>query len=356
MDWRRALSVALIVVSGAAILLTVIPAVPSNEWWIRVWDFPRSQLLAVIVACLLLSPVVLSLRKGPVLIGLAALVGAGAWQAYRVWPYTPLAATEAVAMASCPVESRLLLLTANVQVSNRTSEPLLTMVDQTQPDLVLLVETNQWWDEELEPFKQAYREHISQAREDGYGMHLFSRYELIDPQVRFLLEDYVPSIKTGVRLPSGREITFHGVHPVPPPLEDTEERDAELLLIAREIREEQTSAIVAGDLNDVGWSRTTRLFQEISGTLDPRIGRGPFPTFNADWPILRWPLDYVFFDPSFRLVDMGLMDHVGSDHFPLLIELCHAPELVSVQRNARPSPAEVERASEAIQQGREEAR
>ena len=356
MRWRRVVSIALITLGGAAVLLTALPAVPSNEWWIRIWEFPRSQLLAVIVVCLVLSPLLLSLRKWWVLLGLAALAGAGAWQAYRIWPYTPLAAVEAVAVASCPTDSRLLLLTANVQVSNRTSEALLTMINQTQPDLVLLVETNQWWDEELEPLKQAYDEHISNPREDGYGMHLFSRFELVDPQVRFLLEDYVPSIRTGVRLPSGSTITFHGVHPVPPPLEDTDARDAELLLIAREVREEQTSAIVAGDLNDVGWSRTTRLFREISGALDPRIGRGPFPTFNADWPILRWPLDYVFFDPGFLLVDMQVMGHVGSDHFPLLIQLCHRPELAPIQRNDEPSPAEVERASDAIEEGREELR
>ena len=104
---------------------------------------------------------------------------------------------------------------------------------------------------------------------------------------------------------SGTIIDFHGVHPKPPPLHDTKRCDAELLIVGRQVRSGSRPAIVAGDLNDFAWSDTTRLFQQISGLLDPRIGRGLYSTYNANWPFLRWPIDQVFFENSFTLNRTG---------------------------------------------------
>lgn len=174
--------------------------------------------------------------------------------------------------------------------------------------------------------------------------------------MRFLVEDYVPSIKTGLRLPSGPRIDLYGLHPKPPPLQDTERRDAELLIVGQEVREEAAPSIVAGDLNDVAWSRTNSLFQEVSGLLDPRIGRGLYATFNADWPLLKWPLDHVFFEKSFRLLEIAVMGDIESDHFPFYVALCHDPAAPDVQDQPQPEPSDMEAAEEVIEEGREEAR
>ncbi|PRQ02175.1 hypothetical protein ENSA5_26340 [Enhygromyxa salina] len=85
------------------------------------------------------------------------------------------------------------------------------------------------------------------------------------------------------------------------------------------------AVIVAGDMNDVAWSSTTRRFQRISGLLDPRICRGIYATYHAKLPIMRWPLDHVFFSEELRLVEMRRLGRFGSDHFPILITLSHEP-------------------------------
>ncbi|WP_425414922.1 endonuclease/exonuclease/phosphatase family protein [Rubellimicrobium mesophilum] len=115
-------------------------------------------------------------------------------------------------------------------------------------------------------------------------------------------------------------------------------------------------SIVAGDLNDVAWSHTTRLFQRISGCLDPRRGRGMFNTFHADYPIFRWPLDHIFHEASFTLVRLERLPHIGSDHFPVLAELCFEPAAEARQVTPEPAQEDLEEAQEKIDEGRRAAR
>ncbi len=337
---------------AAGVAVTLLPLLPSDDSFIRVWDYPRVQVVMLLAAVLLVLPLVLRpFTRGRAFFA-AAVAGALAWQVGRILPYTPIHPVEARQDAECDDASRLSLLVANVLVTNREAGPLLAQIDALQPDLVLLVESGEWWDRALGPLRAAYPYEVRQPQDDGYGMHLFSRLELVGPEVRFLLQNYVPSIRTGLRLRSGATIMLYGVHPRPPPLEDTERRDAELMLVGREVESDPTPAIVAGDLNDVAWSKTTTLFQDVSGLLDPRVGRGPYPTFNANWPLLRWPIDHVFFEASFRLVDLAVLPHVGSDHFPFFVSLCHAPEAAAEQRRPEPKPEDAAKAEEKIEEGR----
>src|SRR3546814_14501423 len=85
------------------------------------------------------------------------------------------------------------------------------------------------------------------------------------------MQPHVPSVKAGLRLRSGEVVDFYGVHPEPPfPGDDSGERDAELVQVGREVRKSGRATIVMGDLNDVAWSHSSRLFRRLSGMKDPR--------------------------------------------------------------------------------------
>jgi endonuclease/exonuclease/phosphatase (EEP) superfamily protein YafD len=222
---------------------------------------------------------------------------------------------------------------------------------------VLTLETDDWWRERLEVLDQNYPFRLKQPQGNYYGLHFFSKLELRSPEVRFLLEDDIPSVRSSIRLRSGDWIEFYGLHPRPPQVkEDTETRDAELLMVGREIRADGRPSIVAGDLNDVAWSHTTRLFQRISGCLDPRKGRGMFNSFHANYPIFRWPLDHIFHESSFTLVHLERLPSIGSDHFPVFVELCYQPAAEAAQQTPEPAREDLEEARDRIEEGREAVR
>src|SRR5690606_18309926 len=123
---------------------------------------------------------------------------------------------------------------------------------------------------------------IKHPLDNTYGMMMLSKLPLTYSPVNFLVTDSIPSIFTRITLPSGSMIDFYGVHPEPPmPGTDTYERDTELLIIGKKIRESDIPTIVAGDLNDVGWSVTSKLFRKYSELVDPREGRGLYNTYNV---------------------------------------------------------------------------
>lgn len=342
----------LVAIGLLAALVSVGPHIPSNEALIRLSDFPRLQVGAILLVVLLLAPLLLPRARRSTWAFMAVIGTALGSQFWAVLPYTPLHPTQALRAPSCAPEATVSLFAANVLYSNRDAAPLLDMVAGLEPDLVLLSETDGWWDAALAPLQARYAATVAQPQENHYGMHLFADLPLIDPRVRRLVEDEVPSILTGVRLRSGAVFDLYALHPRPPPLSDTEERDAELLIVAEEVRGRSRPAVVAGDLNDVAWSNSTRLFQQVSGLLDPRIGRGLYSTFHAQWPGMRWPLDYVFFDEAFTLIGLRVLPEIGSDHFPLLVSLCLGGPAAVAQEAPEAEAREIEQAREAIREGR----
>ena len=182
-------------------------------------------------------------------------------------------------------------------------------------------------------------------------MHVYSKLTLSDSKIDFLVEPDVPSMHSLVQLPSGQQVRMHFLHPAPPsPTENdaSSERDAELLIVAKSVFNANIPVIVTGDLNDVAWSETTRLFRKISGLLDPRAGRGMFNTFHAGYWFIRWPLDHLFLSEHFTLSKMRRLPRFGSDHFALLAELSLEPRNETDQNGLEANSADMMLANQKI--------
>ncbi|MGE0312712.1 MAG: endonuclease/exonuclease/phosphatase family protein [Lautropia sp.] len=353
------LSFLFVVTSGLVVIATLAPFSRRKEWWVRGWEFPRLQ---IAVAALVLSAL-LAWREqlaGPLSVPLqVVLAGCFLWQLAWILPYTRLTRREvrqsrivrrrassattragvataglhagdasgAVApadVAPADAEGRLRLMSVNVLMRNRAADRLLGLVERVDPDVLITLESDAWWERRLDTLDARYPHACKCPLDNRYGMHVYSRLAFETAETRFLIEPGVPSMRLTIRLVGGERVRLNVVHPTPPSpteRETSRQRDAELVMVGLEVVGLDMPVVVAGDLNDVAWSRTTRRFRKISGLLDPRRGRGMFNTFHADWPGLRWPLDHVFHSSHFALAEIRRLPPIGSDHFPILVDL-----------------------------------
>lgn len=315
-------------VTLALVTATLLPLWRHPHWIIRGMDFPRLQ-LAIGATILLLTQLSL-LDFGEITPWILSLVTLFclAWQLWWIIPYTSFWPLEVRAATDSSDDRRLSILTSNVLTSNHNAEALLALVRQHQPDILVTLESDQWWQDRLDTLQPEMPHSIKCPLDNLYGMHVYSRLPLDEPKIEFLVQDQIPSMHALLKLRTGDRVRMHFLHPAPPsPTENEEssERDAELVIVARSVAESDQPVIVTGDLNDVAWSATTRLFRKISGLLDPRVGRGMFNTFHANYPFIRWPLDHLFHSHHFTLHSMQRLPPIGSDHFALLTELAYAP-------------------------------
>ena len=247
------------------------------------------------------------------------------YQCWLVFPYTEMHALEIDSYMPELDGNRhsLKLMSCNVLMTNRDSARLLYFIETHQPDIFISLESDLWWEAQFDELKD-YPYTLKCPLDNLYGMHIYSKYPLLDAAINFEVEADKPSMDVRVQVAENTHVHLYVVHPAPPaPAENTEstERDLELLTLAKHVANRKDRIIIAGDLNDVAWSATTRLFRQISGLLDPRVGRGLFNTFNAFHWYARWPLDHVFLSNHFKVQDIQRLPAMGSDHFPLLIEL-----------------------------------
>lgn len=333
----HAIKTGLEIAGGLIILFTLIPIIKHDYWTFRIFEYPRIQklFLNLVIGILFIYLVpAYGLRYWAFVM---LLSGNATYLFVKIFPFTFFAKNALLGTTKDDPDNRITIVSSNVFQHNRNAEGCMALLRKYDPDVILLLETDQFWYEGTKELGSKYEHQVLVPLENTYGMLLYSKLKLIDPQVRYLVDPEIPSIVTKVELKSGKQVNLHCVHPTPPvPGENTHstERDKELLLIAKEVKHQAVPCIVVGDLNDVAWSYTTELFTKISGMLDPRIGRGFYNTFHAKYPILRFPLDHIFCSTDFKLITLARLENFNSDHFPILI--CLQYEASASQQQEEP--------------------
>lgn len=318
------MNIFLLVLSSLLLIFSFLSVIKHDYWTFRIFDYPRLQKFVATVFTLIM---VVLLYDGEMLnkyllIGFLSINLA--FLAYQIFPFTFLGKKHILrAQKSIPGQS-ISIIIANVYQDNTNYKGCIHELNKNEADVILLLETNKMWEQETSCLEKTHPFYHRVPLENTYGMLLYSRYELINTEVKFLVEEEIPSIHTKIKLPCGQLIQLYALHPTPPvPNENprSTERDKELLLVADLAKASTDPVIVIGDMNDVAWSYTTELFLKMSGLLDPRRGRGFYNSFHAHYPIMRFPLDHAFISTDFKLKHMKRLHNFDSDHFPIYIAL-----------------------------------
>ncbi|TKC09895.1 endonuclease [Pedobacter polaris] len=327
---------ALFYISVLIIIASLVPLIRHDFWLFRVFEYPRLQKLVLNVVLLIAYfwfPPITVYEK---IVGCALVLNLG-YLIYQVFPFTLLGKRQIISARYPAGDNNILLLIANVYQDNRKSQSYLELIKRCDPDVLLMVETNSWWQEQIDVIGNEYPHQLKVPLENTYGMIFYSKLELREGSINFLVEEDIPSIQVDVKLRSGQWVRLYCLHPQPPvPQENprSTERDREILMVAELAKDCELPVIVMGDLNDVAWSYTTELFGKVSGLLDPRRGRGFFNSFNAKYLFLRFPLDHIFCSADFTLSGIKRMESCGSDHFPMCVNLQYDPR--SEKNNEKP--------------------
>lgn len=340
-------------------VLMLIPTLASltkfDEWWVRAFDFPRIQISFLVLLVLIVTSLISPFEELWQFILTGLLTLSLIYQLVKIFPYTILAKKQVLSFKGNDPDAIISVLVSNVLTTNKKYEKLIALVKRKQPDVLLALETDIIWEEKLKVIEKTYPYSVKIPQDNLYGMHLYSKFKLEEIEVKYLIKDDIPSIHGYVRMNNNIRFKIHALHPKPPsPTEDltSTNRDAELLLVGKDVKKDEEPVLVFGDLNDVAWSRTTNLFQKLSGLLDPRRGRGFYNTFHADYRLLRWPLDHVFHTNDFTLIELSRLEHIGSDHFPMFIKLNYEPRAEILQEEPEEADEdEREWAEEKINEG-----
>jgi endonuclease/exonuclease/phosphatase (EEP) superfamily protein YafD len=216
------------------------------------------------------------------------------------------------------------VMSFNLLSTNESYSDVIDYIDRVDPDLVLLHEASRPWEVAMESAELDYQ--IVRPRSD----------ELIFGTLVLLRGDSVEAISHGFAASSARAVELSyvpegwttpisvlGAHPLAPTDEERASLRNAQLAFAAEWAANQTGAfVVVGDLNATPWSWPLRRLLASGDLLNSQRGFGLQPSFSAESILLlRVPIDHLLHSPALEVTDRDLGPPLGSDHFPLLVDL-----------------------------------
>lgn len=217
----------------------------------------------------------------------------------------------------------LRILSYNVLTQNDSHGEVLAYLQNSDADILFLMETNPEWVEALDPLRAKYPHSIEVPRIDNFGMILFSRHPIVSQKIHQFADASiaVPLIHAVIDL-DDTHLDVIGCHPVPPvSARMSSSRNTYLTAITQRTTETRNPTLVLGDFNATVWSPFLRDFLETTSLHDTGHKQG----FQSSWrrlnPFFSLPIDHVFHSDGVLCTGREIGPSMGSDHRPVIADL-----------------------------------
>lgn len=208
------------------------------------------------------------------------------------------------------------LLSYNVNEYGFQFASTLALIHKTQPDIVVLVEIDYRWLQELAELERVDGYHMVQRR----GVAIYSRFPIEMYELPDRAPVGMPSALSHVTI-AGQRVTLIGAHPSSPDGRGmAAQRNSQLADLARFATAAERPLIVVGDLNTTSWSPYFSDLVRAANLRDSRRGFGIQPTFPVPFPPALIPIDHCLVSEGIHVHSRRVAPASGSDHYPILIE------------------------------------
>ena len=213
------------------------------------------------------------------------------------------------------VAPALNILSSNVRYTNKNYSSLIDAVNTIKPDVVIVQEATNDWNDALFVIHPAYPFRVLHPESGPRGMLLFSKKPLIHSEVVIHPLTKHSTLSTSIEL-GGSLVHLIAAHPFRPGLlHGASILKKELKAISELVGINSGHTIVIGDLNTTMWSTTYIDFVNTCNLSNLRQGRGVLPSWSRIIPwISAIPLDHCLVGKDLNGMSFRLLPIEGSDH------------------------------------------